>query len=505
MNFSADDSFTRTTPQLRDWLLLAVLAVVFAFASIFGSREADDSGIFWRAEHARLVPSGRSEHRNPEFELMVGRDIALAEIGPLTDVVWLRMDIDLQVAELPDQPIALYLSGPFSADVYWDGQPLGNKGRAGSSRVLEVPGPIDATLYIPEGWVGAGPHSLALRVSAFHTGYTPDEIIHKLALGGFRADPRRELRYYAWPLLLSGGLFLIGLFFVRMYLESGALRALLSAAMSGFLLLQLVAEVSRSFVAYDYQWHLFRSLAIWVAAIGWGLSWQLAALSRTRERDHLLAIPVALIAALLVSYFAAGFDDKTTGAIGVMALMPLTVAMHRVAKSKIDAILLLDGALAIALIAMVLLAPGSLLDRVTYILLAIHLCTTWFLMHAGNQRVELRVAATRGEEFFSVKLAGRQLRVPIADVVYLKADGNFCELVCNDGNRHLHQQRLGQIMQSPPPGFVRVQRSYAVNTRYLTSLRSLEGSRYRVLLSTGDELPVSRYRVADLREFMGTH
>jgi DNA-binding LytR/AlgR family response regulator len=290
-----------------------------------------------------------------------------------------------------------------------------------------------------------------------------------------------------------------------MYLESGALRVLLAVVISGFVLLQLIAEVSRSFVSYEYQWHLLRSFAIWLAAVGWGVSWQWAAWSRTRDSRHRWLIAATVLAAVAVSWFSSGFDNKTTAAIGVLAVMPLAAAIHRVIRAKPDVILLCDGALALALIAMVLVAPGVLLDRVIYMLLAVHLSTTWFLLYAGNERVEAVTTTSQEKDYFSVKLAGRQVRIATEDVVYLHAEGNFCELHSNDGKMHLHQDRLGQIMRTPPPGFVRVQRSYAINTRYLSSLQSLEGSRYRAILSTGDEVPVSRYLVAELRELMGTH
>jgi hypothetical protein len=498
MNVSADSPPAEQALQHRDWAVLVALLLLFAVASSIGSRSDDDSGLIWRGEAGVLVTVDQPELSSSAFEPTGAREIALAEIGPITELVWVRVAVDLQ--GVPDQPIALYLSGPFSADVYWDGQLLGHKGQAGASKDLEVPGPIDATLHIPEGWASPGEHLLALRMSAFHIGYVPSALFHSVALGGFRADPRRELRFYAWPLLLSSGFLITGLFFLRMHQESGSLRLLLSAAMVGFVLLQLVAEVSRSLISYEYHWHLYRSLAIWLAALGWGLCWQYATWSRTRERLHLLAIPATLVAALLVSYFTSGFDLKVARTISVLACMPLFVAIHRVTRSQHDMILMADGGLAVALIASALLVPGDLLDRIVYLLLAIHLSATWFFIRTGKQQVDAPVEIASEQEFFAVKLAGRQLRIATDDVVYLRADGNYCELACEDGKKYLHQHRLGQIMSLPPPGFVRIQRSHAINTRYFESLKSFEGSRYEVRLTTGDKLPVSRYRVVELRE-----
>jgi len=503
MNVSGSHQETQHGLNKHDWLILGALASLLAMAGYLGSRDFDDTGVFWRGETGMLVESDQPELSSPGFKPAAGREVTLSEIGPLSNLVWVRMELDLQASQLPDQPVALYLSGPFSADLYWDGQALGSKGRVGSSKAEEIPGPIDTTFHIPDGWAGPGKHYVALRMSAFHVGYSPSELYHTISLGSFRSDPRRELRYYAWPLLLSSGFVLTGLFFLRMYQETGALRALLSAAIAGFILLQLIAEISRSLIAYEYQWHLFRSVAIWLAALGWGLSWQWAAWSRTRERPHMLAIPATFVVALLASYFAEGFDFKVTSAISILALMPLFVAASRAMRSANDVILMADGVLAVALIATAQLAPENFLDRVVYIFLAVHLTATWFLIYAGEQKADAPVGTiAEPVEFFSVKLAGRQLRIPATDVVYLRADGNYCELVCQDDKRHLHQQRLGQIMRSPPAGFVRIQRSHAVNTRYLESLQAFEGSRYEIRLTTGDTLPVSRYRVAELRELI---
>ena len=268
-------------------------------------------------------------------------------------------------------------------------------------------------------------------------------------------------------------------------------------------MLQLLTEVSRSLVAYDYQWHLWRLFAIWLAAVGWGLSWQLATWSRTQHRRSFYFVLGTLGIVLLVSYFSGGFDLKVTRTITVLAVVPLFVALNRLVRSENDLILMADGALAVALIATSLLISESLLDRVMYFLLAIHLSATWFFIYAGNQRIDASIDVANSPEFFSVKLAVRQIRINTADVVYLRADGNYCELVCQGGERYLHQHRLGQIMRAPPAGFVRIQRSHAVNTRYLESLQSFEGSRYELRLTTADKLPVSRYRVAELRELIG--
>ena len=66
----------------------------------------------------------------------------------------------------------------------------------------------------------------------------------------------------------------------------------------------------------------------------------------------------------------------------------------------------------------------------------------------------------------------------------------------------LHHLRLGEIMDNPPLGFIRVHRSYAVNKSRIKALRAAEGSKYWIELDGADDIPVSRYRVAEIREAM---
>lgn len=505
MNVSKGSTKARRQLQSRDWLLLGALSGLMVLASLIGTRNFVTEGLFWHGERGVLLQSDLDLHRLPAADAAGGRNIDLDEVGSLDQLVWLQVELNLESADIPDQPVALYLSGPFSAEVYWDGQLLGSKGKPGASRALETAGPIDAIFHIPDGWGGPGSHFLALRMSAFHVGYVPDQIIHMLSLGGYRADPRRNLRHYAWPLLLSSGFLLIGLIFLRIYQQTGSLRALFSTAVAGFVLVQLFAEVSRSLIAYEYQWHVIRSASIWLGALAWGLCWQFAAWSRARTRTNLLIIPIAIAGSLVAAYLSAGFDVKTTRTIMVLALMPLLALAQQFSKKENDVVLMGDGVLAVALISTATLVPGAFLDKIMYYLLAIHLGATCFWIFSGKHKVDAPADVANSDAFFSVKLAGRQIRVAVSEVVYLRADGNFCELVCLDGKRYLHQSRLGQIMQSPPAGFVRIQRSHAINIRYLESLHSHEGSRYTAKLTTSDELPVSRYRIAELRSLMGDH
>lgn len=89
--------------------------------------------------------------------------------------------------------------------------------------------------------------------------------------------------------------------------------------------------------------------------------------------------------------------------------------------------------------------------------------------------------------------------VELADVLWIRADGDYSELRMRDGRSELHDKSLAGLGPLLPPEFVRCHRSYVVNLRHVRSLHAASGSRYWLQLSDGAELPVGRAHVAALR------
>jgi len=89
--------------------------------------------------------------------------------------------------------------------------------------------------------------------------------------------------------------------------------------------------------------------------------------------------------------------------------------------------------------------------------------------------------------------------VELADVLWIRADGDYSELRLRDGRSELHEKSLAGLSSVLPPDFVRCHRSYLVNLRHVRSLHAASGSRYWLVLNDGTELPVGRAHVAALR------
>ncbi|MDH5823131.1 LytTR family DNA-binding domain-containing protein [Luteimonas sp. RD2P54] len=89
--------------------------------------------------------------------------------------------------------------------------------------------------------------------------------------------------------------------------------------------------------------------------------------------------------------------------------------------------------------------------------------------------------------------------VELADVLWIRADGDYSEVRLLDGRSELHDKSLAALTAVLPPDFVRCHRSCLVNLRHVRSLHAGTGSRYWLVMANGKELPVGRAHVSTVR------
>ena len=123
----------------------------------------------------------------------------------------------------------------------------------------------------------------------------------------------------------------------------------------------------------------------------------------------------------------------------------------------------------------------------------------------GAERVRATLNRLRGARAdhpaasLAVRSAGRVNLVPVAEVAYVRAAGSYSELVLRDGSVRLHSKPLDRLLTVLPASFERVHRSYLVRLDEVVRLHVREGSRYAVVLASGEEVPVGRTRVEAVR------
>jgi hypothetical protein len=104
---------------------------------------------------------------------------------------------------------------------------------------------------------------------------------------------------------------------------------------------------------------------------------------------------------------------------------------------------------------------------------------------AINQHV-LRLIAPRpstAEAKFAIRDGARIMRVPMAEILAISSAGNYVEFVLRDGRKPLMRSALATIeSELAPHGFVRVHRSWLVNTSQMTALKPEGSGDYTVQL-----------------------
>lgn len=93
--------------------------------------------------------------------------------------------------------------------------------------------------------------------------------------------------------------------------------------------------------------------------------------------------------------------------------------------------------------------------------------------------------------------------VELAEVLWIRADGEHSELRLRSGRSELHDKSLLRLSAVLPPDFVRCHRSYLVNLAHVAGVSAESGSRYALTLRDGTRLPVGRSQIGTLRKLLG--
>ncbi len=476
---------------LRPWVPVVLQGLVIGILVALPA-QTPDAAPAPTVGYVELDAPGAAERRTAAGRW---RDISLHDAPAPTTIAWLEWTPSLPSADL-DQPMAIAMSGPFSAQVFLNGYKIGDKGVPGPDAGAERAGPIDAVFPLPAAHLRAGENRISVRYSAHRAGYRPYNIVQSMRLTPATADPRRDLRYYAPGILFAGGLVAVaaGLLLLLRVRKDPRLWYLLLGVVG--LVVALAAEVSRALISYPYDWHQTRQLAIGAGVLAFSGLLLKFVVSRWpgRPRDGRAVLALGLIMATGFCVLLPGYDAKIM--VGGLALLSLAMVWTAWRGALGDRAALLVSVLLASFPLLGAVSVGAYLDRSVYILAVAALGG---LLLFSPEVLSLRTLRPREIQTIGLRTTGRTVFVPTSDIVLLKAVGNYTEVHRQVGRWVLDQRGLGTLLESLPGSFLRIHRSYAVNLTAVVSLISEEGSRYFLELKTGDRPPVSRAQVKELR------
>ncbi len=130
-----------------------------------------------------------------------------------------------------------------------------------------------------------------------------------------------------------------------------------------------------------------------------------------------------------------------------------------------------------------------------------------FLHHTVTQQTQLVVetaARSPAQQNRIVVKDGSKIRIiPIHQVMYLEAADDYVKIVTAEGS--FLKKRTMAFFDQPLSQFqfVRIHRSYIVNTQLITRIDAHEKDSHLILLNTGVQLPVSKTGYGKLKEVLG--
>ncbi|MFK7810720.1 MAG: LytR/AlgR family response regulator transcription factor [Saprospiraceae bacterium] len=115
-------------------------------------------------------------------------------------------------------------------------------------------------------------------------------------------------------------------------------------------------------------------------------------------------------------------------------------------------------------------------------------------------RIQRKDDDDKNIKFLAVKKRGKQTLINIADIKYIKGAGIYTELCLQDGSIEIHNKSLENLTVLLPDHFERIHKSYLAKMTEAKEITVEPGSKYHLVMSDGERLPIGRTRYKDLKE-----
>lgn len=461
----------------------------------------------------------------PDFASETCRNATADSVDPQGRAIWIRVNIELEADDISrTAPSGLFLSGAMSTTAYLNGELLGSNGQPGQDRVSEIPGDMDAVLFIPPDLMREGSNELVMLMSSHHGILHLNFPVHIVAIGEFASPTERIIREY-WPSLINLGVFILAIivFGGAAIRSEGRENAVILTLLALFITGQLLLETSRGLFGYAYPLHSWRLIGVVVSAAGFALivfAHILKRFTSFRAEMRWTAFAVMAVISALIAFTTPSFDPKAIAVI----LFPLSVAslvlLWAIVNGTRTAWFYLMASLAAAGLSFFFsVSPSVFLDTIVFYF-ASTLILFWFYEQAmalRRARHRVRTETARAERLemaleqvrqradpaqLQLTSAGKMQRINTEEILHLRAAGDYIELHFRNGGTQLFTSSLNEIDNRLPDTFLRIHRSHLVNTAAVKSLTRAANGVGELELTDGTLLPVSRRIMPKVRSVL---
>ncbi len=458
---------------------------------------------------AIVCPANPSDSAPPDFTDSSCERVAVNQIDAQGRLIWAATNVETSPEFLASgAPAGVFISTKASSEVYLNGTLIGANGVPAATKRGENPGRMDAVIFAPRDLLRVGRNDVVLKMSAHHGYLRLEYPTHYISLGAY-GEPSREILRYYWPSLIPFGALILGVVYFGVCAMRGEAvkRSLILCAISISAAGQLLSEISRGLFSYAYPVQDIRLLLITAFSAGFGLCLAAHIFGKFAPNRRLPALGLSLALIAITIPFVPGFDAKAVTALLIPTIASaLAVALWTFQKKPQAAWYLLALA---AFIMIILSLPGQFLDTIFFYTVAALILfllveqavslarekTLRRLEESRTERLELALEQAKQKSTAQkLKLTNGKKTdyIEISQIVHCKGAGDYAEIILGDGSQLLHSASLGDLEASLPSSFLRVHRSYIVNTNFVQSLTRESSGVGVLLLTTGDQVPVSR-------------
>ena len=417
-------------------------------------------------------------------------------IDPQGREIWIRAIVR---GPAPSGPRALYIGAVASSEVWLNGARVGANGRPAGSADREIPGRYQIAFPLPDTALRAGDNVLVIHMSSFHGGLRFAAPIAGLVIAPYPFASNAGLM--AVTFAAAGALLAAAFGFGVIHVLRRTSSSLILAAMASVAGVQAVVENLRNLISYVYPFHAWRMSAIWLLSAAFAVLLTAYVASRFAPRARR---PLTILAGLAVAGagLAPGFDIKTALALLAGVLLAGVAAVVGV-RAKLPGARPVLAYLAFFLV-LATAFPEWLADLSFFLLaagLVLPLLATEVIRLGREDRgreAALVSAASRPDRLTVASARGVEL-IPIASILAVVGADDYVELRLAGGRRLLHADRLDRLGEALPSTFLRVHRSVIASLAHVSRLER-DGDRWRLCLDDDSTLPVSRSRLAAVRE-----
>jgi hypothetical protein len=483
--------------------LLALTGLATAHAQPF---------VLIETEQVIVCPAVAGMSSPPDFTAPECESQNFWDVDPQGRHIWIRAELELTEAQHAARgPLAIFIWGKAASEVYVNGTRIGANGVPGATAEAEIPGLMDAALYVRQETLRVGTNEIIAELSGMHGFLTLRGPMHMLGLGRY-APPTDFIIQAYWPSLITFGAFALGFLFFGLTAIRGEDRegSLILCLISLFAGAQLLTEAGRGIIAYAYPMQDVRLVAILTLSVCFSL---------------------ALVAHLLHRYSGLGLGQRLLRLAGVLAAISVSIALSQGFDAKAGFSILVAASLGaiwcgvwsvqrkpgapiylvllIALCALMLFFQGDFLDiyffySVTVLLLFMFSQQAMALIRERRNRRAEETRAGKLEAALDLARqqtapaqlqlvsAGRVEYVSTENIAQLKGAGDYVEVHFESGKTSLYNGSLAGLEDDLPPTFLRVHRSHIVNTAFVRALERDASGVGRLILANGMDIPVSR-------------